>query len=307
MPSEVDIEALGRRLCNWSRWGDDDELGCLNYITPAKTASAAGSVRSGRIHSLAIPLDADGPQGSGGFRFNPIHLMRVLPTEQLRAGEVGFADDVVTMSLQGATQWDGLAHIAHRGVMYGGRPAASVTASGAEVNDIRPMADRIATRGVLADVALARGVETLAAGDAIELDELLAVLARQGTEIGEGDVLLVRTGYLESCRTMGWEGFLGDSPGLGLSVLEWLHERRIAAVAADNCAVEVKPYQLDTCANPFHVVALVYMGLFLGEIFDLSRLAQDCAADGRYEFFFVAPGLPITGAVATPVNPYAIK
>lgn len=304
---DVDVGELGRRLCNWTRWGSDDEAGTVNYITPAKTASAATLIESGRIYQLAIRLDRQGPAISSPRRFNPLHFMTILPDEQLRDGAVGIADDVLVLPLQCATQWDSLAHVSHDGQLYGGRSSSSVTSAGAAVNDICNVSSRLATRGVLADVARARGVHSLEPGEPIEAAELDAVLASQGTDVGDGDMLLVRTGYLAHCRTRGWESYAGDAPGLGMTTLEWLHERRVAAVATDTYAVEVKPYQVPGQASPFHVVAIVYMGLLLGEIFDLEDLAAACDADHRYECFFVGAGLPVTGAVGTPVNPYAIR
>lgn len=307
MGSVVDVAELGRRLCNWTRWGPDDEVGTVNYITPAKTAAAAHLVVSGRVHELAIPLDRQGPAVESPRRFNPLHFMMILPDEQVRDGDVGVADDVLMFPLQSGTQWDSLAHVSHEGRIYGGRPTSLVTSAGAAVNDVRCISGRLATRGVLLDVARARGVVSLDAGDAIEATELDHVLHSQGLAVGEGDALLVRTGYLARCRSNGWKGFSGDAPGLGITTLEWLHDHRIAAVATDTYAVEAKPYQASGVASPFHVVALVYMGLLLGEIFDLDDLAVDCAEDGRYEFFFIGAALPITAAVGSPVNPYAIK
>ena len=87
----------------------------------------------------------------------------------------------------------------------------------------------------------------------------------------------------------------------------WLHARQIAAIAGDNYAVEVRPSELPPCRSPFHIVAIPNMGLTLGEIFYLDDLAADCAADGRWEFHLVAPPLPVTRGVGTPINPYALK
>jgi kynurenine formamidase len=95
-------------------------------------------------------------------------------------------------------------------------------------------------------------------------------------------------------------------PGLDLSALEWLHDHRIAAVATDTPAVEVMPSRLPGIKIPFHVVAIVYMGLLLGEIFELDGLAATCARHHTYEFLFVAAPLPVTGAVGSPLNPYAV-
>jgi len=303
----ADVEILGRRLCNWERWGVDDEIGTVNYISPERTAAAAKLVVSGKVYGLSIPFDRAGPAIASPRRFNPLHFMIILPDEQVRDIEVGIADDVLVFPLQSATQWDSLAHVTHKGQIYGGRPISMVTSAGAAANDVRNFASRIATRGVLIDVARARGVASLAPGEAIEAEELDQILRATNTSVGEGDALLVRTGHLADCRARGWQGFSGDAPGLGMTTLEWMHERGVAAVATDTYAVEAKPYQVSGHASPFHVVAIVYMGLLLGEIFDLDALAEDCAADGRYEFFFVGAGLPVTAAVGTPVNPYAIK
>jgi kynurenine formamidase len=307
MGVDVDVEALGQKLCNWTRWGADDQAGTVNYITPAVTAHAASLVQSGQVFGLGIPMDRNGPAIESPLRFNPHHFMSILPTEKLRDGEVGIADDVLFLPLQSATQWDSLAHVSFRGQIYGGRASSLVTSAGTSVNDVRNFASRVATRGVLLDVARHRGVDSLEPTEAIEAAELQAVAAEAGVDVGEGDAVLVRTGYLRRCREKGWVGYGGPAPGLGMSNLEWFADRKISAVATDTYAVEVKPYQVDKQASPFHVVALVYMGLLLGEIFDLEALAESCAGDGRFEFMLVAAGLPVTTAVGTPVNPFAIK
>ena len=307
MGVDMDVAVLGQKLCNWTRWGDDDEAGTLNFITPELTVRAASLVRTGQIFALGVPMDRDGPAKESALRFNPLHFMTILPTEKIRDGEVGIADDVLVVPLQSASQWDSLAHVSFRGQLYGGRSSALVTTSGAAVNDVTNLASKVATRGVLLDVARHRGVASLEPGEAIEAAELQEVASRAGVRIGQGDAVLVRTGYMQRCRDAGWSGFAGAAPGLGMSNLELFADCRIAAVATDTVAVEVKPYQVDNQASPFHVVALVYMGLLLGEIFDLDALAESCDADGIYEFMFVGPGLPVTAGVGSPVNPFAIK
>jgi kynurenine formamidase len=304
---DVDVEALGRKLCNWSTWGPEDQAGTVNYISPAVTARAARLARTGQVFGLGISMDRNGPAIDSAMRFNPLHFMSIVPTEKIRAGEVGIADDVLFLPLQSATQWDSLAHVSFRGQIYGGRSSALVTTDGASVNDICNIASRVATRGVLLDVARAWSVDALEPGEAIEAADLDEVLAATGLTVTEGDIILVRTGYLDRCRRQGWQGYSATTPGLGMSTLEWFADRHVAAVATDTYAVEVKPYQVADQASPFHVVALVYMGLLLGEIFDLDALAAACAADGVYEFFFAGPGLPVTAGVGSPVNAFAIK
>jgi len=105
-----------------------------------------------------------------------------------------------------------------------------------------------------------------------------------------------------------WEGYCGGpAPGLSLHCARWIFEREIAAVATDTWGVEVRPNETKDCMQPLHMVSLRNTGLLLGEIFALDELADACAEDGNYAFLFVAPPLPITGAVGSPVNPLAIK
>jgi kynurenine formamidase len=106
-----------------------------------------------------------------------------------------------------------------------------------------------------------------------------------------------------------WDGYPGgDAPGLGFDTLEWIWDHQIAAVATDTWGCEVRPNQSEPAINqPWHWISIPIMGLTVGEIFYLAELADDCAADGVCEFLFVAPALPVTGAVGSPANPLAIK
>ena len=134
-------------------------------------------------------------------------------------------------------------------------------------------------------------------------------LREAGVEVDRGDIVLVRTGQLAMCKSRGsWAGYNGgDAPGLSLTCAEWIYRKEIAGYATDTWGTEVIPNETPDVFQPIHCVSLVHTGVLVGEIFDLEGLAADCAADGVYEFFFVAPPLPITGAVGSPINPQAIK
>jgi kynurenine formamidase len=305
--NEDALRALIERVSNWGRWGPDDERGTLNHITPAVVVEASRLVRRGEVFALGIPLDRDGPQEGAPRRFNPIHMMSALPTETIRDGGVGISDDVLVLPLQAGTQWDALAHIAHDGMLYGGRPASAVGIDGASVNSIKAAAPHVFTRGVLIDVPRSRGVDELGPSDAITLTDLEGALEQAAVEVRSGDAVLVRTGHLVRCRARGWAGYRDTSPGLTVDTLEWLHDREVAAVASDTICVEVKPSTVRGVMFPFHAVAITYMGMLLGEIFDMEHLAADCAGDGVYEFLFAAPPLPVTAGIGSPVNPYAVK
>jgi len=303
------VTELAARVSNWGRWGPEDQRGTLNTITSEKVASAAGLVRRGDVFSLALPYDDKGPATGRGGRFNPIHTMIATGTDvAARGAPEAYADDLIFMPLQCGTQWDALAHCFLDGQMYGGRPASLVTSRGAAKNGIEHAAARVATRGVLLDIARDREVVALAPGEPIRSADLTAAARRQGVSVEPGDAILLRTGHLGRCRAAAdWRLFTeGDSPGLALETVEWLREHDVAAVASDTRGVEVMPFD-DPRRLPFHMVAIVHMGLLLGEIFDLDALADACARDHMYEFLFVAPPLPFTGAVGSPVNPYAIR
>jgi kynurenine formamidase len=306
-----DFRQVGQRLRNWGRWGDDDERGTVNLITPDRLVAAAALVRRGVVFDLGIPIGADGPQ-TGAGRINPVHLMSQIDgSETRRDGSVGamqWSDDYIIMPLQSTTQWDGLAHVFYDDQLYNGFPKSTITSAGAERDTIDKLGKGVAGRGVLVDVARYRGLEWLEEGDAIEPAELERVLETQGVELVGGDILLVRTGWWKRLQVERSRRTIArGEPGLSLSTAEWLAGHEVAAVAADNHTVEVLPSDDPDTDYPLHCVLIRDMGMTLGEWFDLEELAQDCAADGVYEFLFCSPPLKVTGGVGSPLNPLAIK
>jgi kynurenine formamidase len=302
-----DFREIGRRVSNWGRWGDDDERGTVNLITPGRIVAASRLVQRGAIFDLGIPFDGNGPQ-PGGLRINPVRLMSETGAQQDFPGAFHYADDYVFMPLQSASQWDGLAHVFYDDQLYNGFPASDVGPHGALHCSIDRLAKGIVGRGVLLDVARARGVAWLQAGDVITPEDLEAAEARQGVTVGAGDILLFRTGWRTKFTTEGDAAeFMAGEPGLGLACCEWLHAREVAVVASDNWAIEVLPGEIDTELLPVHMVLIRDMGMTLGEILDLDELADDCERDGVWEFLLTAPPIKFTAAVGSPINPLAIK
>jgi kynurenine formamidase len=314
------VRSLAERYSNWGRWGADDEVGTLNHITPSDVVAAAGLVRSGRVFSLAIPVDESGPQSGGFGRFNPIHLM-IRDGNAAATGTVvrdfyggrdrwiRGTDDLLILPLQSGTQWDALAHIVFDNHIYNGYDATDVGSKGAIRNDIATARERVVGRGVLLDIPRSRGVPWLEPGEPIRAADLEACARAQGVEVGRGDIVLIRTGQMAQVRDAGtWGAYAGGpAPGLALDTTPWIFERELAAIATDTWGAEVLPNETPDVFQPLHIILIVHMGLLVGEIFDLEALAADCAMDGRYEFLFSAPPLPITGGVGSPVNPLAIK
>lgn len=308
------LRATAEKCKNWGRWGPDDEIGTLNYITPEILAGAAQLVRRGKAFSLALNFDRNGPQrGLWGNRYNPIHTMLATGCDAVAGnqdkGGLRYADDAVSMPLQCGTQWDALGHIFYDDKMWNGYDARLVDSNGAQKNGIDKAKARMAGRGVLLDVARHCGVDFLADGMAITRADLDATASAQGVEVRRGDFVIVRTGQMEQRLAAGeWGGYAGgDAPGLAFETAEWVHAKEIAAICTDTWGCEVRPNETDDASQPWHWVVIPMIGITMGEIFYLKELAEDCAHDRVYEFFFCAPPLPITGAVGSPINPMAIK
>jgi len=320
VPDITTVREYIAKYSNWGRWGDDDELGTLNHVTPEIRQRAASLVRKGKPFSLAVPFDEKGPQTGGFNRFNPIHLMTRDGADAIAGTSVRDfygnkeryfrgTDDLVILPLQASTQWDSLAHVVFEDKIYNGYSADQVSSKGALRNDITHASVEPAGRGILIDMPRAMGVEWLEPGTAITGDDLDRALDRQGITVQKGDFVLIRTGAIAHVRSRGsWGDYAGGSaPGLGLGAIDWVAGHEIAALATDTWGMEVLPNETPDVFQPLHLVFIVHLGLLVGEIWDLEGLAADCAEDGVYEFFFVGPALPFTNAVASPLNPIAIK
>lgn len=313
---EQRLREAARRYCNWGRWGPDDQVGTLNFITPHDVISAAKLIVHGRVLSLAIPFDETGPQTGHFRRFNPMRFL-LRDGADTYAGSVpgmppgiGGADDVVLLATHGATHWDALAHMYYESKMWNGYDCREVgSLLGAQRNDIAAYRQRIVGRGVLLDVPRSLGKQWCEPGEAIDGSQLQACAEQERVEIRRGDILLLRFGHIGMCRSRdSWGDYAGgDAPGLAFDSLSWLFEHEIAGVASDTWGVEVRPNEITFVAQPWHRIAIPQMGLLVGEMFDLEALADDCAKDGRYEFFFCANPIPMTGSVGGPINPTAIK
>lgn len=308
------LRAAAAKYSNWGKWGPDDQLGTVNYITPELILEAASLIRSGSVFSLTVPYGQSGPQSGRFGRFNPI-LMMLRDGTDVYARDladtprgVGAADDVVIIPTQSGTHWDGLSHVFYDSRMWNGYDCRLVSSFGAERNDITNYTGKIIGRAVLLDFPRLFGVSWCEPGRAIGPGDLTRCCTEQRVEVRRGDILLLRFGQMAMHRADGsWDGFAGgDAPGLSFDTLSWIHEREVAGVAADTWGVEVRPNELGI-AQPWHRVAIPQMGLLVGEIFDLDELAEHCAADGVYEMFFTGSPLPIERSVGGLVSPLAVK
>ncbi|WP_067536319.1 cyclase family protein [Nocardia crassostreae] len=297
---------IAKSVNNWGRWGSDDELGTLNLITDEVVRAAAGTVRTGRRIPLALPLTQNGVQtGAIPGRVNPLHSMVAINWEMFGPDTVATSDDVVTMGLQAATHWDGLPHVSHSGVIYNGRPADSITAHhGATFSGISTI-PHLVSRGVLLDIARARGVDRLPVDHAILPADLEAAEELAATRVRPGDIVMIRTGQMQLYLSGDRTAYAMPAPGLSVHTPEWFHARDVAAVATDTLTFEIFPPEIDVWLA-VHALHLVEMGMLQGQNWNLEALSAACAEESRYEFLLSAMPEPFLGATGSPVAPVAI-
>jgi kynurenine formamidase len=309
------IDAAAKALSNWGRWGKDDQIGTLNHVTPDDIVAAGKLIRKGRVFALGLSLKEPIQSGLFGGRWNPIHTMLATGTDAAAGNQdkpfpyLRYADDAINMPCQASTQWDALCHIFLDDKMYNGFDATEVDARGAKKLGIEHVRDKMAGRGVLLDIARWKGLDNLPDGYAITNADLDGCAAAQGVTVGRADFVIVRTGQQERClAAKDWSGYAGgNAPGLAFETCYWIHEKSLAAICLDTWGCEVRPNETNEANQPWHWVVIPVMGLSMGEIFYVKELAEDCAADKVYEFFFNAPPLHLPGGAGSPINPQAIK
>lgn len=315
-PTEADVLAYFEELSNWGRWGEDDALGTVNLVTPAKRVEAAGLVTEGITVSCAWDIDTAprvdqsfGPPhrfmiATGQGLADPHRVARRPEGDERSAG----AAEYLGLVYHGysVTHVDALSHIFWDGRMYNDRPAELVTSPfGATEHAVTALRDGVLTRGVLLDVAALRDVPWLEPGDAVTPEELEGAEERQGVRVAEGDALVLRTGYGRKVRERGPDdvGRVGRA-GWHASCLPWLHERGVALIGCDT-AQDAIPSGYEAVRNPIHAVGITAMGLWLLDNCDLEALATTCERLGRWAFHFTLAPLRWTGTTGSPTNPIA--
>jgi kynurenine formamidase len=316
MPIPDDFRALAEKVNNWGRWGPEDEIGTLNLITDAVVRRAAACVKTGKRFSLAITMSEDGPM-LGNIppgRKNPEqHRFELHDPFTKDPDSVHVNTNEYTLNLKSATHWSALGHVEYAGRLYNGFPLDSIDERGAHRLGIDKVRSLV-TRGVLFDIARMKGVDRLAGGTAITPDDMDEAEKFAGVTVEPGDALLIRTGAMGWLKVGDKETYAGIYKGIagpGIRCAAWFRERDVAAVAADTSGFEVWPREskelLHVLGHPLHALCIVEMGLTLGQNFDLETLAEDCAADGVYEFLLSASPEPFEGGLGGPVNPIAVK
>jgi kynurenine formamidase len=310
---ELPVRAGAPAGAAWGVFGDDDEVGTINLLTPERVIAAASSIRTGKVFALNLPINIPDPPLF--TRGKHSHTVKIFPT-----AEFVLDDYLDNFYPQASSQWDALAHVKHpvHGA-YNGIPDNQITGRGGMRLGIDNLARRgIAGRGVLADVAryydrIGKTINFTKA-ESIPLEDVQATLEDEGVELQAGDILLIRIGwtkfYLSASDEIKAE--LAKEtvvPGIEGSdrTARWLWENHLAAVASDSPALEALPKPAGQEAEFLHFHMLAFFGMPIGEMWNLEGLADECAADGDYDFFLTSAPLNIPGGVGSPPNALAIK
>ncbi|MBI2801817.1 MAG: cyclase family protein [Gammaproteobacteria bacterium] len=302
---------------NWGKWGADDEVGSLNYLTPELIVKAASSIKSGKVFTLQVKManpegDPVWPGRSGAIRVNVMDEGHWIANKGLHfEGGLHYADDYMTCFPQGSTQYDALGHVWFDGQIWNGYDAKT-TIGGLSKASIMPIAERgVVGRGILLDIARWRKKAVLEPGETFTHEDLKACAAAQGTEIKPRDILVVRTGWIAKYYKVShaefYENFI--EPGLTYSpaLVKWFNEMEIPNLVTDTIANEVTVDPVSGVALPLHNALMRNLRITLTEIAWLDDLATDCAADRQYTFLYVAAPLKIVNGAGAPVNPVVIK
>lgn len=294
---------------NWGRWGADDERGALNLLTDDVIKAAASSIKHGKVYSLGIPI-----QGHGvplmDYRGTPMRLTLQDSTDDGIYKMYGCHDgtgaheDVLVMASHTTSHMDGLVHVYGDYQHYNGVDFKTMHALGGAQKLGIDKVGGFAARAVLLDMVkhFDEG-EWVKLGRNITANDLQAAAKKQGVEVRKGDVVLVRTGYLQFWWANNAEGKPSpfEQAGIGADAANWLSEQDIVAVGCDNAAVEVIPFD----ENDFlivHKILLVNAGIYMLEFLNLAEPAKD----GVYEGILSVGPLKVTGATGSPINPIFI-
>jgi kynurenine formamidase len=303
---------------NWGRWGPEDEVGSLNYLTSDQVLKGLAEVVSGQVRTLQIPIGADDVEADPVYPGRAQAVRTALRDEGFwRRGEVPetadghhWADDAIAMPLQGTTQYDALGHVWYDGRLWNGYDAMT-TDGRLRKCSVAAIAERgVVGRGVLIDLARSRGKPWLERGEVFDHRDLLEAAARQGLEIERRDILLIRTGWLEYYRTVPNQVFYDDflEPGLTYSraLVEWFQDMEIPNLVTDTIAVETTFEPATGVQLPLHSALMRNLGVALTEMCWLKDLAELCQAQGRWSFLYLAAPLKVVGASGSPVNPVVV-
>jgi kynurenine formamidase len=303
---------------NWGKWGPDDEVGSLNYLTPDQILRGAASIQTGEVFTLQVQIGKPGsPDPVWPNRTSAVRTATMDEGFFLKGGVPEprgghhYADDKIDMFLQGSTQYDALGHLWYDGKIWNGYDATTTIGSLKKAS-VSSIGERgVVGRGVLIDIARHRGKKWLDRAETFTHLDLLEAAQAQGCEIEKRDILVVRTGWIGRFYQVPASEFYADwnEPGLTYSreLVEWFQEMEIPNVVTDTVGNEQSYDPVTGIEMRLHCALMRNLGIAMTEICWLDDLAEACAKDGRWTFMYTAAPLKVVGASGAPVNPVVIR
>jgi len=321
----------------WGDWGDDDQKGRLNLLTPDRVKAAAAEVRDGKSFCLSLPLDLPGGNAVNPKRhppkFKPVFIEDDVyfnyVWDEFKPGDMDVScDEAIVLYSQYSTQWDSLCHIGSKfdadgdgvakpvyyngykpGEHVGGAPGEGTL--GARALGIENMAETcVQGRGVMVNLHAHFGDERVAVG----YEQLMAVLDKDGVVVEEGDMLCLHTGWDDMILAMNGNpdaeklhNSCAVLDGYDERLLQWITDSGLVVIVSDNMAVENSKGDGETQGGrshlPIHRHCLFRLGVHLGELWNLGELATELRRQNRFRYLLTAPPLRMPGAVGSPVTP----
>jgi kynurenine formamidase len=275
-----------------SPFGEDDQLGMLNHVTPAKRLAALGLVQEGRVYDLGRVLDERCPVFPGRYFRQTLVTTAHHANESMPVGEnqVNWVTEIVTGTQQLGTHLDALSHLQIGDRGYNGWSLADLAGPAGVSRLGVETVPQIVTRGLLVDVSH----RSPGAGDVITLADVAEV------EPEPGDAVLFHTGW--GSRWDDADAYLEGEPGPGCDVADWLVGHGVALTGCDTWSYG--PVPAEDPARPFDVPQMLNVchGVFVVENLDTAELA----ADGVREFALIVTHPKLRGATGAWTSPIAI-
>lgn len=300
----ISATAVAAQDCKTSKWGEDDQIGSANLVTPENTLMAAALIKQGKSTPLGIVIDSNTP----AFPPRSLNLQVVQPNQQggQKLSQFGYPgnynDDIIQTWVGIGSQIDGLGHLGEAGYYYNCLDEKEISAitglTKLGVHNVPPLVGR----AVILDMAKHAGKDFLTAGEHFGEAEIKAAAEAQGVTIGKGDIVLFHTGWTDHVLESDPATWGSSEPGINVEGSRYLASLDVMAVGADTWGIEPVPPAEGDGAFYGHVVLLKENGIYILETMNTGPVLRD----GVNEFMFVLGQARIRGTVQMIINPVAL-
>ena len=302
---------------NWRQWGQNDQIGALNYLKNDDILNAIQSIKYGKTFTLGLEMGCKkgNPAYPSSAEFSKFTVQdkSTYDVEKITSSKGGlqFTEEVILTSTHGTTHCDALGHTWFDDKMYNGY-SSKLSINGLDKLSIKPIAEKgIVGRAVLLDIARYKNLDYLPMGYHITLEDILETAKYQNTEIKQKDIILIRTGIFKLFYEKGSSEYFKNfnEPGLTyeINLVKWFDKMEIPVYGTDTITNEQMISSLHEEELSLHASLCRNLGIVFIESLDLEEYSIDCEKDKKYDGLFISSPLKINGASASPINPIIIK